>query len=274
MSNTPPLPSVPYVVWPILNFASASRRMHAYFGDKDHDSGLIWGTEDPVSAVKSLELDMPSTIPTSTTVSLRPSLSSSPLPTLPETSMAGFSPHTSTVAPAPAVFSFDAPAPTLVACSSSAACHFSAVIFVFADLGAGSSSGAGVVLVEQSSTVLVPASSILSHFCAAATSAGSLPHGTSDAGVSDTATLRRQLAVVRCQLDAVRHVQFSVWAELHEVRDEKNELCFALTLLHGSFRDSRLSWLPLMSRLDTKTSQFSPSDDTHDSLPYFLFVSL
>lgn len=44
------LPSVLYMVWPILDFSTASRQVHDDFGDEDLVSELNRGTERPISA--------------------------------------------------------------------------------------------------------------------------------------------------------------------------------------------------------------------------------
>lgn len=105
------VPSVPYVVWLILDFSTASCRVHDYIDDKDRVSGPIWGTEGPVSAVKFLEFNMVQAVPTSSLFSLGHPLSFSPLPTSPQTSMAGSSPHVSTTSLASVISSFEMLAP-------------------------------------------------------------------------------------------------------------------------------------------------------------------
>lgn len=160
----PFLPLVPYVMSPILGFATASRPVHDYFGDQDRVSGPIWGTEGRMSALEHLKADRALAVPTSAPFSSDPPLpsflvltptplpvgfplSSSPLATLSQTNIGGCSPRASTIAPTSMVFSLDTSAPPSVRPEFSSAGLSSAVVSVSVDLSTGSLSDASVAMV-------------------------------------------------------------------------------------------------------------------------------
>lgn len=229
-----------YGVWPILDFATASRRDHDYFGDDIHASELVRSTEDSASAVEFLELDMDLGIPAVTHLSPGPPLLSSALFVLRQASTARLSLRSSTVAPALLAFSLEIHSSTRVARDFSATGLSSTVVPVSVDAVASPSSYTKASMVVQSSTSLISASLTLSRPCAVVISSGSLPIDTGDARASDVATLSRQLAVARRQRDAARQELASVRSELHRVRDEDDELRLALALFHAPFYESRL----------------------------------
>lgn len=68
-----------YVVWPILGFAAASRRLHECFDDEDQVSGPVRSTEDLAPDAEIFELDLALVFPASTFLSLGPFLSSTSL---------------------------------------------------------------------------------------------------------------------------------------------------------------------------------------------------
>lgn len=264
VAATPLLPSVPYVVWPIPHFATASLWVPDYFGYDDHASGLVWATGNPAPAVETIKLNMAPAGPASTPLPLDPLLLSSSLPVSPQAGMVGSSSRASTFAAFSVASSLDTPASSRVAHDSSAAGPSFAVDPLFVDLGAALFSGTRVAMAGRSSTSLVPASFTLSRPSTVVMSGGSLPSSTNDAGALDSATLSHELATARRQCDAARQKLASVQPELHRVRAENDELWLALAHLHGPVHESGSSLLPLVFRLDAITTQCPPSNNMRD----------
>lgn len=209
-ATTPLFLSVSYVVWPILNFTTAPRRVHDYSGDEEHALGAIQSTKDPMLAIVLLKPDTILAASAFTPFSLRLLSLSSAMPIFLQSCMTSPSFHDSTIAPALVVSTLDASTLTCVFRTSFVAGPSSAAVQVSVDLGAGPSTGTSDDIAGISSSFLVHTSSAPSRPCADVLLAGSLPGGATDAGASDTATFSCQLAVARRQCDAARQKIASV----------------------------------------------------------------
>lgn len=171
--------------------------------------------------------------------------------------------HTSTMARAPVIFSLDATASTHVASGFLFAGLYSAVVPVFADLGAGHSSGADVAPARRSPFSVIPTSFTLFGFFVNVIPLRSLLGGTGDANASDIALFSSQVTVARRRRDPACHDLAPIRSELPQLRDKNDELLSAFALYHGLFRESHLFLLALMSQLDAIMLKLSSSDDMH-----------
>lgn len=215
---------------PVLDLATACRPISGYFGDEKRILGSFWGSERPGPVFGLLELDTDPKVATSTFFPLNAPLSSSSLPALHQTCLTGPSLYVLTIAPAFLTFSFDAPAPICVAGSSPVAglfSVFSAIVPISVGFDSGSSSGAGVALIERSSTSRAPGSPHLSRPCAVKKSAVSPLNGTSDAGAVNAANRSCQLVGASHQCDTARQELAYVQLKLYQVRDGNDELILA-----------------------------------------------
>lgn len=148
--------------------------------------------------------------------SLGPPLAFLPLPTSPQTRMAGHSSRVSTITLASVVSPSSASMPARIIGCSSTVGPSSAAAPITVELVVGRSCGAGVALVQLSSTSLVSASSKILRLFATVVLTGSLSDGSNNAGASDTASLFCQVAVAGCQHGEARRELAFVWSELYQ----------------------------------------------------------
>lgn len=241
VATTPLSLSMPDVVRSVLNFASAFRQVYDYFGDEDHASGPVRGSENHLPAVEILELLTAPAVPVFSPSSSGPPLSSLRLPVLPQTSTVGSSPRVLTIAPAPFGSSVHNFAAACAARNSSAAGLSFAVVPVFVHFDVGPSSSTVTAMARRSSTSLVPASSTFPRPCAVVISGESLPSSTNDSGAWNVVILSSKPAMAKCLRNAAYQELAFAQSDPLKVRDKIDEFCSALDHFHGLFHVSRWS---------------------------------